>query len=244
MVKGGKQVKMNELNKFILSKDMAWLILAVFALIIAAAVTLKMQDDSQISNTYTGQMRELEWNNIQEKQEQPNIEKTTLATSQETNQLCENKEFITAVHISDNMVISNSGSSNPGSSEIKIPCAWAPVSVSLSDFKLICTTVYCEAGDQSIETQIMTALTILNRLTDDDYPNTVREVIYQSEQYSVTQWTDFEKYGWTTSVEQAVTYALEVNEYPKDMFFFRTEHYHEFGQPYKVSDDLYFSTAN
>lgn len=239
MVKGGKQVKMNELNKFILSKDMAWLILAVFALIIAAAVTLKMQDDSQISNTYTGQMRELEWNNIQEKQEQPNIEKTTLATSQETNQLCENKEFITAVHISDNMVISNSGSS-----EIKIPCAWAPVSVSLSDFKLICTTVYCEAGDQSIETQIMTALTILNRLTDDDYPNTVREVIYQSEQYSVTQWTDFEKYGWTTSVEQAVTYALEVNEYPKDMFFFRTEHYHEFGQPYKVSDDLYFSTAN
>lgn len=239
VAKGKKQVKMNKLNKFILSKDMAWLILTGFALIIAAAVTLKMSDDSQISNTYTGQMRALEWNNIQEKQEQPNIEKTTLATSQETKQLCENKEFITAVHISDNMVISNSGSS-----EIKIPCAWAPVSVSLSDFKLICTTVYCEADDQSIETQIMTALTILNRLTDDDYPNTVREVIYQSEQYSVTQWTDFEKYGWTTSVEQAVTYALEVNEYPKDMFFFRTEHYHEFGQPYKVSDDLYFSTEN
>lgn len=233
---------------------MAWLLLTAFAIIMAAAVTSELPGDNRISNTYAGKIRAAEWKHISEEQEQSNIESTTLATSQELHQSKETTSLDTAVHISENTCSGNACSSNTGnnntgnsiagSSELKIPCAWSPVSVSLSDFKLICTTVYCEAGNQSIETQIMVALTILNRLTDKDYPDTVKEVIYQDEQYSVTQWTGFEEYGWTCSVEQAVTYALEVNEYPEDMFFFRTEHYHEFGQPYKVSDDLYFSTAD
>lgn len=215
---------MNRLSTFILSKNMAWLMLTAAALIMAAAVTVRLSDDRHISGTYTGQVqaaecKDIQYSGIREMQDQTDTWENQLATSQEYSQ-------------------------TSGSSDTEIPCAWSDITISLSDFNLICTTVYCEAGNQSVETQIMTALTILNRLSDENYPDTVREVIYQDSQYTVTGWTGFEQYGWTSSVEQAVTYALEVNEHPRDMFFFRTEHYHKFGHPYMVSDDLYFSTLN
>lgn len=123
-----------------------------------------------------------------------------------------------------------------------IRCQWGNFTITTKEFECICRTVYCEAGNQDINTQIMVALTIFNRLSSGLFPNTVTEVIYQENQYKVTQWTGFEEYGWTESIEQAVTYALEVNEHPADMYYFRTEHYHKFGQPYMQSGDLYFST--
>lgn len=226
---------------------MAWLILTGFAVIMAAAVTSELSRDNRISHTYADRLRAAEQADNIKQNIQSDISTLTLATSQETYQSGSTATG-TAVRTSDGTHVTG-GINNTadkygtGSSDLKIPCAWSDITISPADFRLICTTVYCEAGTQSIETQIMTALTILNRLDSDGFPDTVREVIYQSEQYSVTQWTGFEKYGWTDSVEQAVTYALEVNEYPEDMFFFRTEHYHEFGHPYTVSDDLYFSTA-
>lgn len=216
---------MGRITEFVLSKNMAWLLLTVFAIIPAAAVTIRVLDDREVGGTYVN-------NEIK-------TQDLSLATSQEPSALSQCTASDAVLLTSAETIVTT------GSSELTIPCIWAEgISITLEEFRLICNTVYCEAGNQSIETQIMAALTILNRLNSKDYPDTVKEVIYQDEQYSVTQWTGFENYGWTCSVEQAVTYALEVNDYPEDMFFFRTEHYHEFGQPYKVSDDLYFSTAD
>ena len=115
-------------------------------------------------------------------------------------------------------------------------------SITKSDYDLICRTVYCEAGNQSLNTQMMVALTILNRLDDEKFPNTVRGVVYQKNAYAVTGWKNFEQYEWTEQVEKAVNIALEKNIYPKDMFYFRTEHFHKFGKPYAKSGDLWFST--
>lgn len=126
--------------------------------------------------------------------------------------------------------------------EERIQCRWGGFEITPEEYELICRTTYCESGNQNIDTQIMTALTILNRMVSDKFPDTVEEVIYQANQYKVTQWQDFDTYVWTESVEQAVAYALEVNEYPTDMFYFRTSHYHMFGKPYMKSDELYFST--
>lgn len=100
-----------------------------------------------------------------------------------------------------------------------------------------------DSGNQTVETQTMVALTILNRINSDIFPNTVREVVYQDEQFAVTKWDNFENYGWTESVTAAVKNALADNEYPDDMYYFRTLHYHTFGTPYMQSEDLYFSTA-
>lgn len=228
---------MNRITDFVLSKSMAKLLLIGFSIIMAIAVTLEIYDEGRISDTYAKEEMAAEQENITKENTPADIKNLSLATSQEVH-------WITGNITPDTVSIIPPFTNNTGSSQLKIPCAWSDISISLADFNLICTTVYCEAGNQSIETQIMTALTILNRLSAEDYPDTVKEVIYQDKQYSVTEWTGFEQYGWTSSVEQAVTYALEVNEHPKDMYFFRTEHYHEFGQPYKVSDDLYFSISD
>lgn len=108
--------------------------------------------------------------------------------------------------------------------------------------ELLCRTVYCEAGNQSIETQEMVALTILNRLESDKFPDTLHDVIYQKNQYEVTTWIGFENYGWTEQVEQAVENALIENRHPSDMYYFRNGYYHSFGVPYMQSGGLYFST--
>ena len=121
-------------------------------------------------------------------------------------------------------------------------CSWADISLNDEEYRLLCTTVFCEAGNQTVETQTMVALTILNRINSDIFPNTVREVVYQDEQFAVTKWDDFENYGWTESVTAAVKNALADNEHPDDMYYFRTLHYHTFGTPYIQSEDLYFST--
>ena len=121
-------------------------------------------------------------------------------------------------------------------------CSWADISLNAEEYRLLCTTVFCEAGNQTVETQTMVALTILNRINSYIFPNTVREVVYQDEQFAVTKWDNFENYGWTESVTAAVKNALADNEYPDDMYYFRTLHYHTFGTPYMQSEDLYFST--
>lgn len=108
--------------------------------------------------------------------------------------------------------------------------------------ELLCRTVYCESGNQSIETQEMVALTILNRIESDKFPDTLHDVIYQKNQYEVTTWNGFENYEWTEQVEQAVENALIENRYPSDMYYFRNSYYHSFGVPYMQSGGLYFST--
>ena len=212
---------MDKITEFVLSERMAKLMVIGFAIILAAAVTIRVFNDGKVSGTYV--LNELKTQDL------------SLATSQEQNTLSQSAASNAVLLTSAETIVTT------GSSELTIPCIWTEdISITLDEFRLMCTTVYCEAGNQSIETQIMVALTILNRLNSEEFPNTVREVIYQDEQYAVTEWGNFEDYGWTSSVEQAVTYALEVNDYPEDMIFFRTDHYHKFGQPYIQSGEDHY----
>ena len=43
-------------------------------------------------------------------------------------------------------------------------CSWADISLNDEEYRLLCTTVFCKAGNQTVETQTMVALTILNRI--------------------------------------------------------------------------------
>lgn len=152
------------------------------------------------------------------------------------------KEEITTVANSLIHIIHTTIVNKPVLQTDRYKCYWADFSLTESEYDLICTTVYCESGNQDFDTQVMVALTIFNRLESDLFPNTVREVIYSKGAYSVTNWSNFENRGWTDSVQEAVGYALEHNEHPKDMYYFRTKHYHKFGKAYMKSDDLWFST--
>ena len=120
-------------------------------------------------------------------------------------------------------------------------CEWGDFYLTVDEYNLVCTTVFCESGNQDFDTQTMVCLTILNRYVNG-FADNIRDVIYQKNAYAVTSWSYFEERGWTKQVEDAVLYALQVNEHPSDMFYFRTKHFHKFGKPYIKSDDLYFST--
>lgn len=138
---------------------------------------------------------------------------------------------ITTLHMEQNQVESVSDSVDDFESEF-----------SEEEINLIRRTVYCESGNQDYKTQVMVAKTIINRVRSELFPNTAREVIYQPNQYEVTEWNNFEDYYWTEQVEEAVDEAIMTTEYPEDMFYFRNDYYHNFGYPYTNNGVLYFST--
>ena len=70
-------------------------------------------------------------------------------------------------------------------------CNWGEFSLNEEEFRLLCRTTYCEGGNQSSNTQTLIALTILNRVKSDIFPNSIYDVIYQKDQYSVTKWSNW-----------------------------------------------------
>ncbi|MBQ9701333.1 MAG: cell wall hydrolase [Lachnospiraceae bacterium] len=128
-------------------------------------------------------------------------------------------------------------------------CTWENIALTQEEMELLYTTVYCESGDQGYEAQVLTALAILNRVASDKYSDELKGVIYQrnkygAPQFSVIDWPDFELRGWTSSVEEACNYAMQHNDHPRDMYYFRAGKYHDFGVPYMKINDTYFSTEN
>ena len=159
---------------------------------------------------------------------------------------CDSPKATSVVKV-DNQRMSASYTTEQQFTEIertKYKCEWLGCELTKEEYKLLCTLVFCESGNQDTETQYMVALTVLNRLNSKLFPNSVREVIYAPYAYEVTTWSGFENYGYTEQVEQAVKMALLENRYSNQMYYFRTEYYHGFGVPYLKSGDLYFSTEN
>lgn len=126
---------------------------------------------------------------------------------------------------------------------------WLGKEISKEEFEMLCRLTFCEAGNQDLETQTMVCLTVLNRLNNPKtFADSIYGVVYQRldgvPMYSVIEWSDFETKEWTEQVEMAVKNAMACNNHPSDMYYFRTEHYHTFGQPYMVSGALWFSTQH
>lgn len=57
-------------------------------------------------------------------------------------------------------------------------------SYSSSDLDLMAAIIYCEAGNQSYEGMVAVGAVVMNRVYSASFPNTIREVIYQSGQFS------------------------------------------------------------
>lgn len=130
--------------------------------------------------------------------------------------------------------------SSPVKKEKTYRCKWLDLEFSKEDYEMLCRTTFCEAGNQDLQTQTMVCLTILNRL-QDGRGKTIKEVVYAKNAYEVTNWNDFEEKKWTKQVEKAVKIALRENNHPSDMYYFRTDYFHGFGEPYEKSGALYFS---
>ena len=117
--------------------------------------------------------------------------------------------------------------------------------LSEKDWKLLCTTVWCEAGNQTVEAQRLVAVTILNRVGSDYFPNNLHDVIFQGngKQFSVVKKPGFpDAYSYTDDTELACYLALATYpEEPASMLFFRSGHYFAEYGPYVNEGDMYFS---
>ena len=125
-----------------------------------------------------------------------------------------------------------------------IKCVWGDFEITEEEYELICTTVFCESGNKSLQTQVLVCLTILNRYAAG-YADSIKGVVYAKNAYTVTDWKDFENRGWTVQVEQAVNIALTINDHPRNMFYFRDNYFHpgSWAKDYIASDNMYFSTS-
>lgn len=121
-------------------------------------------------------------------------------------------------------------------------CEWGDFYLTQEEYELLLTTVYCESQTATREGRYMVALTILNQYNSGRFGSTLHKVIYKRNNFSVTNFPDFEEWGWSDKVEEAVTRALKENNHPRDMFYFRTGHYHSWAEDYMKVGKIYFST--
>lgn len=104
----------------------------------------------------------------------------------------------------------------------------------ISEDDLMAKVIQAEAGCEPLIGKVAVAATILNRA--DKWDMTIYEVLTQPHQYASPAYiVDEECY-------KAVELARENRDlFPEDMLWFRTKHYHTFGEPYTVIGSHWFS---
>lgn len=112
-----------------------------------------------------------------------------------------------------------------------------PVAIREDEYNLLLRVCMSECGGkygEPLAGKIAVVETILNRC--EITGKSITEVVYEDNQYSTAD------NGYPDeTVKEAVDYALSVNTYPDNMIYFRTEHYHDFGVPYRQIGNHYFS---
>lgn len=100
--------------------------------------------------------------------------------------------------------------------------------------------VEAEAGNQGLLGKRYVVDVILNRVDDERFPDTIRGVIDEKNQFEVTSNGMIESVYPTEETMRAI--ELEMNERTDcEILYFRTEHYHSFGTPCFQYNDHYFS---
>lgn len=103
------------------------------------------------------------------------------------------------------------------------------------DIALMARIVMNESSICAFDAKELVAITIINRVNSDKFPDTVYDVVHQSGAYSL-----IENGEVSPECFLAVQSAL-LASYPTDLFYFRDSYYHDFGTPYCHVDNLYFS---
>jgi N-acetylmuramoyl-L-alanine amidase len=76
-----------------------------------------------------------------------------------------------------------------------------------SDYDLLVKIVYLEARGEPFEGKVIVAATVLNRVLDENFPNTIREVILQEGQFQPAKYLD------TVEVEEEYLEEIELAIY-------------------------------
>lgn len=84
--------------------------------------------------------------------------------------------------------------------------------IRFGEMELIAQLVMAEAGNQDLTGKRYVVDVVLNRVDSDDFPDTVEEVIFQKNQFSVIENGAFDEAGWTITEECYEAVELEYEE--------------------------------
>ena len=110
-----------------------------------------------------------------------------------------------------------------------------------AEMEILAKCVEAEAGNQSIDVKRAVVSVILNRVDDEDWPDTISEVIADPYEFA-TYWNGaMEEITPSASTYEAISLEMETRSYP-GLFYFDMDQYLAYGTPYAKMGDLYFST--
>ena len=115
--------------------------------------------------------------------------------------------------------------------------------ISEADIELIALVTMAEAEGESEEGKRLVIDTILNRVDSEHFPDTVRGVIYQKNQFSSVWGDRINRCYIRDDIVQLVREEL-VSRYNSDVIFFRTQRYSSYGVPMFKVGNHYFSSYN
>lgn len=110
-----------------------------------------------------------------------------------------------------------------------------------AEMEILARCVEAEAGNQSIDIKREVVSVILNRVDDDDWPNTISDVIADPYEFA-TYWNGrMDEAEPSISTYEAISLEMATRSYP-GLFYFDMDAYLPYGTPYAKMGDLYFST--
>ena len=110
-----------------------------------------------------------------------------------------------------------------------------------AELEVLAKCVEAEAGNQPIEVKRAVISVILNRVDDDDWPDTISEVIADPYEFA-TYWNGrMDEVTPATSTYEAIACEMETRSYP-GLFYFDMDDYLPYGTPYVKMGNLNFST--
>lgn len=114
--------------------------------------------------------------------------------------------------------------------------------ISDEEKELIARCVMSEAGGESEDCQEAVATVILNRYMSPRYPDKLSEIIVPG-QFSLQDNGEITTEVYLSVSRALVNYNTGMQCIPYNCYYFRADHYHDFGIPYRQIGNNYFSLS-
>ena len=111
----------------------------------------------------------------------------------------------------------------------------------MEELDMLARCVEAEAGNQSLDVKRAVIAVIMNRVDDDDSPDTISEVIADPYEFA-TYWNGkMDEVTPSDETYEAIRMEMQTRSYP-GLYYFDMDKYLLYGTPYAKMGDLYFST--
>lgn len=115
-------------------------------------------------------------------------------------------------------------------------------SITPEEYNLLARCVMAESGGEPSSVQEKVCEVILNRVDSNRFPNTIQDVIYEKNQFSVVNNGSIDIVNPTERVYDSISVVLKQRTLPSDVVFFNSIGYFSFANPYCQDGNMWFSS--